>query len=180
MLIFVFHDRRRLVLIIFGFALLSNIIESQNLLATIQNGYSYTRNADMSLQALRKNHFKEKVYILWRKAWTTTPYSYYFNTRNDFGYDTTVTISEISACNIKGLWSMAQDIKIIYDNNNYCLTSLNNTTYFNFMNKVPAQIIATQESPARGYSEITFRPIDVVGDDVSYVYYNDSAWVKLK
>ena len=180
MLIFMFHEKKIFILIVFGFAILSNIIESQNELATIQNGYIYTRNADLSLNEMRENDLKDKVYILWRNVWTTTPYSYYYNTRNDFGYDTTVVVSEISACNTKGFWEMARDVKITYANGSYCLTSANMKTYFSFMNKVPAQIIDTRGSPARGYSEITFRPIDVVGDDVSYIYYDDSAWVKMK
>jgi hypothetical protein len=180
MLIFIFYEKRVFILIVFSFAVLSNIIESQNVLATIQNGYRYTRNADMALHEMRNNQLKEKVYVLWRNVWTTTPYSYYFNTRNDFGNDTTIILSEIAAFNIRSWLDYARDVKIISAYPNYRLVTANNHTYFNITNQSSAQIIAKKGNDTRGYSEILFKTNNIVGEDVNYVYYNDSAWVKLR
>ncbi len=178
--LFLFNYKRTFILIVFGLSVFSNIIESQSELTTIQNGYNYTRKADLSLREMRKNETKEKIYILWRNVWTTTPYSYYFNTHNEFGNDTSIILSEIAAFDINSWLDYARDVKIMYAHPNYRLLSDNNHTYFNITNQTSAEIINKKVNDTRGYSEILYKPNDIDYENMSYMYFNDSVWVKLE
>ena len=174
MILFLFSKKKMFLIIFIGISLLSNLIESQNVLVRFKEGYNYTRKADLALHEMRKYELKENIYVLWRNVWSTTPYSYHFNTMNEFGYDTTIILSEIAAFNINSWLDYSQNVEIIYTYPNYHLISTNNYTYFNVTNKSATQIIETKGSDARGYSEIIFRPNIINENKYNYIYYNDS------